>query len=81
MSTDDAAFTRFYAHTIRQYIRTTPGRILVNNLLGMNPKPLPEAFYEQVEKEFQASDLVYQVPWDDILQHFEDDAVNSPAAD
>jgi len=81
MSTDDAAFTRFYAHTIRQYIRTTPGRILVNNLLGMTPKPLPEAFYEQVEKEFQASDLAYQVPWDDILQHFEDDAVNSPTAD
>jgi DNA-directed RNA polymerase subunit beta' len=81
MSTDDSAFTMFYAHYVRQYIRTTPGRILVNNLLSTTPKALPEGFYDQVEKEFQASDLQYQVPWDDILQNFENDAITVPSAD
>lgn len=67
-STDVAGFQSAYALLLRQYARTTVGRILINNVIGAPPKPFSDSWQQRLDAEFDSA--IYQVPWDDILQPF-----------
>lgn len=70
-STDHYSFQQAYAQLWHQYVRTTVGRVFVNNLVYEADKPLPLHLQQRLDMELQNVRVDNELLWDDLLQTFE----------
>lgn len=66
LSSDDK-FYREYIQSLRQYIRTTVGRILFNDVLSTTASPVPKSIQERLDREVESIVYARPVPWEELF--------------
>jgi DNA-directed RNA polymerase subunit beta' len=79
VSTQQEQFQESYTQVIRQYTRTTVGRILINSLLDAKPQPFPEHLKQRLERELSASGIHNDIEWDGVMKLFGTEALSANA--
>lgn len=63
----DEHFYREYMQPLRQYVRTTVGRILFNDVLNTTASPVPQSIQERLDREVESIVYARPIPWEELF--------------